>query len=44
MAKKDKPFPTAICVMSDRAEVCKPKGCPVDVHKCFPNYNIPKEK
>jgi hypothetical protein len=44
MVKKDKPFPTAICVMSDRGDVCIGYKCPVDVHKCFPNYNIPKEQ
>ena len=40
---KSKPFPTAICVQSDRGDVCKGFDCPMDVHKCFPNYKIPKK-
>jgi hypothetical protein len=41
---KNKPFPVAICVMSDRGDVCIGHKCSVNVKKCFPNYKIPKEK
>ena len=41
---KRKDFPIAICVMSDSGETCKGWDCPIDVHKCFPNYKIPKQK
>ena len=41
---KNKKFPVAICVLSDRGDVCKGWDCSVDVRKCFPNYNIPKRE